>query len=106
MKLIPTPNGYPDVALRTTLSGSTYGIRWRWNERASMWTFSIDTPSGDRLLSGVPVLLNVDLLAWAPESDDRPPYPILVVDPTGSTLEPTLDSLGRSVQVVYAEPTS
>jgi hypothetical protein len=104
MKLIPTPSGYPDLTVSVTLTGSVYRIRWQWNQRASMWTFSIDSPSGVRLLSGVPVLINSDLLAWAPPSDERPPYAILVVDASGAFDEPTLESLGARVRVVYAEP--
>jgi len=104
MKLIPTPSGYPDLTVSVALSGATYRVRWMWNERASLWTFAIDSPSGDRLVSGVPVLLNADLLAWVPPSVERPPYPIYVVDPTGAADEPTLGSLGVRVRVVYAEP--
>jgi hypothetical protein len=90
--------------MRVSLSGSTYQIEWRWNTRASFWSFSMYKPDGERLISGVPVLLNSDLLAWVPASLDRPPYRLLVTAPNGAQDEPTLTTLGRSIKVVYTGP--
>lgn len=103
MQLVPTPAGRPNARVRVALSGSTYTILWLWNARDRAWTFSISDADGVPLLSGVRVVLNVDLLATAAPSTRRPPYPIFVVDPTNTGVEPDLESLGGRVKVVYAE---
>jgi hypothetical protein len=101
MLLIPTPtDGYPDWTARVSLDGSTYDIRWQWNERDGAWVFSIADRDGP-LLSGVRVALNVDLLARCPMSSRRPPGPIYVVDPSKGRDEPTQSDLGQRVKVVY-----
>jgi len=105
MLIIPTPtNGTPNTRMRVALSGATYEVQWRWNARDSAWYFGMWDPSGEPLVSGVRVVLNVDLLAGVAPSDRRPPHPIVVVDPSGGTTEPTRETLGATIQVVYAEP--
>jgi hypothetical protein len=105
MKFVPTPpNGYPHMRVRVSLSGATYDIRWLWNERDGAWTFSMWDPSGDPLIMGVRVALNVDLLGTIGPSDRRPPYGIFVVDPKESGIEPTRTDFGTRVKVVYADP--
>jgi hypothetical protein len=106
MLLLPTPtNGHPHTLMRVPLSGATYTVRWLWNERDAAWTFSMWDPDGVAVVMGVRVLLAVDLLAAAPRSDRRPPHRIVVVDPSGAGTEPTLNSLGARVKIVYTEPT-
>jgi hypothetical protein len=103
MIYLPTPDGYPHVITTVTLSQVVYGIRWLWNERDRAFVFDMDDASGQPLVAGVRVVLGADLIAWAPV-DRGPPYPIVVLDPTGGTAEPTLETLGRRIKVVYTEP--
>lgn len=102
IEAVPTPrDGYPDETFRVALGGSQYVIRWQWNEREGTWAFTIADAEGVAILSGVRVVLNVDLLEWT--SDPRKPDgALLVVDPSGGTTEPTLSDLGQRVQVVFA----
>ena len=105
MKFVPTPSdGHPDTRVRVALSGATYAIRWLWNDRDRMWSFSMWDPDGAPLVMGVRVALSTDLLAWTSPDAGRPPYGIGVLDPTGSGEEPTRETLGARVKVVYAEP--
>lgn len=107
MKLIPTPtDAYPNTTLRVTLSGATYTIRWLWNQRDRAWTFGMDDPNGEPLVAGVRVVCGLDLLAWVPMSDRRPPYGILVYDPSLNETEVSREALGQRVKVVYAEPST
>jgi hypothetical protein len=107
MRLVPTPSqGSPHSRMSVALSGATYRIAWAWNERDRTWSFSMWDPSGAPLVQGVRVVLGVDLLAWAPAGDRRPPYPIVVIDPSKTYAEPGRDTLGTRVKVVYMEPGS
>ena len=105
MQLCPTPDGRgPHVRYQVPLSGATYAIAWLWNERDGTWSFSMDDPSGEPLVQGVRVMLNVDLLAWAPSGDSRPPWPLVVIDPSGRDTHPGYNELGPVVKVYYADP--
>ena len=99
-KEIPGPGSYPDRSFDIQLDGTTYRARWLWNERVGVWTFSLADRDGVAIVSGVRAVLNVDLLSGCVDPR-RPPGPILVVDPTGTGTEATIDSLGQSVKVVY-----
>jgi hypothetical protein len=106
-RIVPTPtDGAPFVRVRVALSGTTYTLEWLWNTRGNVWSFSMFKANGARMVSGVPVLLNVDLLAWVPMSLDRPPYPMVVANTSGGLDEPTLTTLGTTCKVYYLEPTS
>lgn len=98
---VPTPtNGYPDETVRVSLDGRSYSIRWLWNGREGVWSFSIADADGTDLQCGVRVVLGANLLEWT--SDPRAPGgAIMVVDATGGTTEPDLDTLGQRVQVIY-----
>jgi hypothetical protein len=103
---LPTPsNGSAFARMRVALSGSTYGIQYAWNARGRYWAFSMFKPDGSRLVSGVPVVLNTDLLAAVPPSLDRPPYPLVVANTADGQDEPTLETLGTSCRIFYLDPT-
>jgi len=103
-RLIPTPtNGYPDTSFRVGLDGATWPIRWLWNQRDRAWTFSMWDSDGVALVLGVRVVVEADLTAWA-DATRKPPYPIVVVDPTGKGGEPAQETLGPQFKVVYVDP--
>lgn len=104
MLFVPTPDGYPHVRVSVPLSGATYTIVWDWNERDGAWYFGMDDPSGEALVSGVRVVLGIDLLRWAPAGDRRPTYGIAIIDPSEKGRHPDLDAFGRDVFAVYLEP--
>lgn len=98
---VPTPvDGYPDQSFRVSLGDTQYGLRWLWNGREGVWTLSVSDADGEPILSGVRVVLDVDLLAYT--ADARAPQGYLIVsDPSGGTTEPGLDELGNRVQVLF-----
>jgi hypothetical protein len=103
--VLPTPsNGAAFARMRVSLSGSTYAIEYAWNTRGNYWAFSMYNPAGARLVSGVPVVLNADLLAAVPPSLDRPPYPLVVANTGDGVDEPTLETLGKSCRIFYLTP--
>jgi hypothetical protein len=101
---VPGPSQTPHVRMDVSLSGSTYTILWDWNDRDGAWSFGMDDPSGEPLVAGVRVVLNTDLLRYAPAGDRRPPYPLVVFDPSELGRHPGFEALGRDVLVVYLEP--
>ena len=101
--LLPGPKG-PLTRMRVTLSGATYGVEWRWNDRDGAWYFSMEDPSGEPLVSGIRCVLGVDLLGSVPVTDRRPPYGLWVFDPSEGMAEPTYESFGKSVLIYYPEP--
>lgn len=100
---LPGPTS-PLTYARVALSGATYALEWKWNERDSAWYFGMDDPSGEPLVRSVRVVLNVDLLNGVPQSDRRPPYGLWVFDPQARGVEPTFTSLAESLAILYAEP--
>lgn len=102
MIVLGGPEGYPHVNLTVSLSGSSWVIKWFWNDRDRTWSFSMDDPSGDPLIEGVRVVPDVDLLHWAP-ADRRPPHALLVVDPSRTAPHITRENLGSVYQIVYTQ---
>lgn len=98
-KVLPGPGGYPDVSFDVTLDEVSYRGRWLLNERAGVFSFSLADSAGAPIVSGVRVVLNVDLLEGVADPR-RPPGPLLVISPS-SDEDPTLETLGNGVSVVY-----
>lgn len=98
-KILPGPGGYPDKRFDVTLDEVAFRGRWLWNQRGGVWTFSLSDSSDTPIVSGVRVVLNVDLLDGVADPR-RPLGPLLVVSPSGGE-EPTLETLGNGASVVY-----
>lgn len=104
MLVIPAPtSGDPDVSMRVPIDGATYAVRWLWNTRDRVWTFSMWDPDGAPLVAGVRVV-NGALLSVYADHTRAPRYPIIVVDPTGKGGEPAIDTIGTQFKVVYVSP--
>ncbi len=106
MKIIPTPPNpekTPHAVITVSLSGRTYDMHWTWNERDRAWYWALASADVGMIVSGVRVVLGAVLNVGVPQAL-APLYPIVVVDPTGKGLDPTLTTLGQNVKVVYTEP--
>jgi hypothetical protein len=100
MQLLPTPNdGYPHQTAQVQL-GDTFVVTWRWNARDGVWYFGLTDVDSVPIVSGVRVVLNVDLLGGVSDSR-RPDGPVVVVDSAGRADEPGLLDLGKRVKVVF-----
>lgn len=103
MQYLPTPNQVAHLRYNVDLSGASYGVAFVWNERDGAWYFHLDGPSGDPVVRGVRVVLNTDLLRSV-SGDDRPPYALWVIDPTGGVTEPDYVTISGPVRILYDEP--
>ena len=105
VRIIPFPSA-ANWVMDIQLSGRVYTIRGRWNTRLSSWTLDLETADGERLLSGVRVVLEYPLLPDG-RTDDMPPGELAVVCPTGRCRQdPSRTSIGDDQQLrfVYVEP--
>lgn len=101
MQLLPMPSdGYPHQTAQVQLGETFYVVTWRWNTRDGCWTFSLSDVDGLAIVSGVRVVLNVDLLRGVSDAR-RPDGAIAVVDPAGRATEPGITDLGARVKVVF-----
>lgn len=101
--IVPTPrNGYPNDTIRVALDGATYTFSWNWNQTEGVWYVSIGDADADPIVSGLRVVLNSSLVANVADPR-RPPGALLVIDPSGGKVDPTLETLGSSVKLVYLD---
>lgn len=90
--LLPVLRGVIDQKATLSLGGLIYVVSLSWNERAGAWSMEIATPSGEVLVSGIPLVLGPKLLTRF--ADDRLPAGTwFVVDTLDEGVEPSLDSL-------------
>lgn len=103
MRIIPTPvAAYPNTSMSMALSGVTYRVWWLWNERDGCWYFSMRDVDGASVVESVRVVLNAALLAGG-SAENRPPYELVLWDPSGKGRHPDRTTLA-ALQLVYLEP--
>jgi hypothetical protein len=93
-------DGYPHQTAQAQLGDVFFTVEWRWNGRDGAWYFALSDIDAVRIVSGVRVMLNMDLLLGVSDAR-RPDGVIAVVDPAGRSIEPGLHDLGTRVKVVY-----
>jgi hypothetical protein len=101
IRTIPIPNG-PRWIMDVQLEGEIYTLRGTWNSRAEYWLLDIETADGDRLISGIRLVLGWPLL-FDQHKDDLPPGELFVVAPGNERKEdPDRDSFeDGSMKLVY-----
>ncbi len=101
MLRVPCPgDGYPSQTGQVLIEEAYYTVIWRWNERDGCWYFALADADGERIVSGVRVVLGANLLSGV-GTGRGPDGGIIVIDASGSTVEPGLYDLGNRVQVLY-----
>lgn len=58
---LPFPNS-PDWEYTIALGNALYGLRVRWNGRYGRWLLDLSLPSGDPIITSIPLVSNTDLL--------------------------------------------
>ena len=103
MLRIPGPSdGYPSQSAQVLIDDAYYTVIWRWNDRDRAWYFALADADGERIVSGVRVVLGADLLSGVP-TGLGPDGGIVVIDASGRVDEPGLLDLGNRVQVLYIQ---
>lgn len=93
---------YPDVTQQCELSGETFSLRLRWNEREQAWHLDLSTLDGEAIASGVRLVTSFPLLRRNLHPS-RPPGDLYVLDNRGFDAEPTLAEFGTRFTLVYVE---
>lgn len=94
-------NASPAQSFTCQLGDIKYFFEVQYNSRSSVWTMNLsDDSTRTRMLSGVPLVLGVDLLG---------PYnfgigSMIVLDKTGQGLDATANDLGDRVCLYWISP--
>lgn len=94
----------PRYVQRTRLGKRDYLLTFDWNGRDNHWHLSIALEDQTPVVSGVKIVVGTPLLRTVPGAN-RPEGEIFAIDTTGSHADPTLETLGASVPLIYVEPT-
>lgn len=99
---VPITPGVPDQEFELELQGTTYVLRFRWNDRRQQWTLELSDANRDLLLVR-PVVLGVWVLSRFAANLRLPPGDFLLLDTATPAAEPGLNDLGARVQLYYLE---
>lgn len=100
MRLLPISVRSGDQTVTTTLDGTTYQLRFRWNGRLSRWFFDLSTAAGTPLIQGKLLAVGADLLRQI-RHDDRAPQGFLVAMDTVGRQDAGFRDLGVRHQIGY-----
>lgn len=101
--VVPLTQDLPWYTFTTSLDGISYTLEVQYNVRSERWYMSIADAIGTPVVSGIPLLINRDLLAPY-RTYDVPAGGMVVIDNTGADAEPTLDSFLTTHALYYVEP--
>ena len=95
--MTPTPQTF-----RVSLVGVTYQLTVRWNSMAGVWVLDISSADGVKILSGLPIVANTDLLE---------PFAYLGIGgklaaqtTADLTAPPTVDGFGATSKLYFITP--
>ena len=104
---IPINSQFPWFTVKMTLSGVSYTLRFRLNNRSNRWIMDIADASNVDILDGIVLLINRDLTyQYQTAMANLPAGQFFVVDNTGEGNEPTQYSFGNTHSLIYADPDS
>lgn len=102
--LLPVRHDVPYSDFEVELEGRSYTFETRWNERAGAWFLTVKDTAGVVLVAGRKMVLGAGLLGRSPDAR-LPPGGLLLVDTSGTEIDPGRDDLGERVVLAYYEST-
>jgi hypothetical protein len=99
---LPIVQEMNNYQFRTDLNNETFLFYFYWNSRAAYWTMNIYTDAGDDIITNVPLLLNVDLLANYRHLA-VPKGQLFIINVTSANAEATFENFGIDVLLMYKE---
>lgn len=97
---LPIFTNTPSYKYTTEIEGSIYQFQFYFNVRMDRWFMDIMTPASERIISGIPMLTNVDLIGRF--RDTRLPAGYFAVfDNTGKNRNPSFDNFGTDIKLYY-----
>ncbi|MCK5610314.1 hypothetical protein KAR91_51050 [Candidatus Pacearchaeota archaeon] len=101
---IPVDSILSNKQFRTDLDGKFYLFDFRFNSRATIWMMNIYDENGSIIISGIALLLGVDLLGRFQDSR-LPPGPLFMLNLKDSNIEASRDDFGQDVLLLYGKTT-
>jgi hypothetical protein len=102
IRQLPILPGIPFQSFQVDLDGVRYGFEFRWNHRAGAWAMSMLDVNGDALLTGIRLCFGGPVLPLS-RSLSTPPGELLLVESTAGVGDPTLETLGSQVLLLYMD---
>lgn len=102
--IVPTLSNTPQIPpyrQRVTLDGVVYGLTFRWNARAQVWTYAITTSGGTLVADSIPVRNGLPLAAWAKTVAGMTPGDFWAVPVDHDPSDAAQDQLGARVLMAY-----
>jgi len=100
--VVPTANRNPHFEQETTLDGVRFILNFHWNSVSGSWFMSVSDIDGEPIISGRRMSANWSMLARSADSR-RPAGELIVIDTSGSGVDPSFDELGERVLLSYLE---
>jgi hypothetical protein len=102
---VPTSTTLANYSEQVSLDGATFTLSFIFNAREGFWYLDIFDLLGNRVRSGIKVVINTPLLRLV-AAIEAPPGELLAVETTGDDLEAGLTDLGDSATLIYIEAES
>ncbi len=84
------------------MDGVNYIVDLRWSSRANGWFLDLLDDAEDPIRTGIRLVANWNLLRLI--TDERVPRGTLMALSSGGDSDPTFETLGTEVTLVYVEP--
>jgi hypothetical protein len=101
---VPLNNTLPSYKFKITLSGVIFTLVLRFNTRTNTWFMDIQDPSGNPILTAIPVLIERELTSQY-TTLAIPAGVFAALDETGQENQPSLYSFGTTHVLLYLDPT-
>lgn len=92
----------PHYEQQVTLDGETYTLAFDWNEREGAWYMNLSDVESVPVVMGKKVVSNWTF-GHRSRSESMPPGRFLMIEHSGSDVDPTLEDIGDRVTLVYAD---
>lgn len=102
---VPARNDLPYYKFKIPLSGTIFTLAFRYNGRMQRWILDINDPSGNQIMSGIPIVISRDLFGQY-VTLPLPLGPLFASDDTGQDTQPTQFSFGLDHTFWYEDPNS
>ena len=98
----PTRKDLPVYHYSISLDGVTYILYFKWNDRMSKWTLTLQDAGGTDLVTNIPLVANWPLFDRF-KVTGLPPGSLFAYDSTLKNIDPGRYDLGDRVRLFYLE---
>lgn len=101
--VMPMRNDFPSYTFKSDLTDVIYTINVRFNTRMQRWIIDVLDASGNPIVVGLPVLLEVDLYGRFVR-ETLPAGKLIPIADTLDQPQPTRNSFGNTHSLLYVQP--